>query len=123
MRNIPFCRGTALRTLSIFLLAVVFLMQFILIESKSSQANAAERYQLVTKWGSKGTGDGQFNEPWGIAVDSSGNVYVTDTSNNCIQKFDASGTFISKWGSSGSGDGQFNELRGVCGFIWKCICR
>ena len=114
MKNMPFCKDTALRAIPVFLLAVVSIIQFILIESNASQANAAERYQLVTKWGSKGTGDGQFNDPWGIAVDSSGNVYVTDTSNNCVQKFDSNGTFISKWGSSGSGDGQFNELRGVC---------
>ena len=33
---------------------------------------------FITKWGSTGTGDGQFLFPWGIAVDGSGNVYVGD---------------------------------------------
>ena len=42
---------------------------------------------LITKWGSYGTGDGQFNGPSGIAVDSSGNVYVADTNNYRIQVF------------------------------------
>jgi DNA-binding beta-propeller fold protein YncE len=42
---------------------------------------------LVTAWGSRGTGDGRFNEPSGIAVDGIGNVYVADTGNNRIQKF------------------------------------
>ena len=38
----------------------------------------ANGYSFVTKWGSNGTADGQFISPDGIAVDSSGNVYVTD---------------------------------------------
>ena len=48
---------------------------------------AAETYQFVTKWGSEGTNEGQFNAPFGIAVDSAGNVYVTDRSNARVQKF------------------------------------
>ena len=67
----------------------------------------------ITKWGSYGSGDGQFNAPSGVAVDSSGNVYVADTDNHRIQKFNSSGGFITKWGSSGSGDGQFNYPYGV----------
>ena len=33
---------------------------------------------FITKWGSHGSGDGQFYYPNGVAVDSSGNVYVAD---------------------------------------------
>jgi DNA-binding beta-propeller fold protein YncE len=44
-------------------------------------------YTLVKTWGSLGSGDGQFNYPYGIAVDPSGNIYVADTINNRIQKF------------------------------------
>jgi len=54
-----------------------------------------------------------FNWPYGIALDSSGNVYVADTYNHRVQKFTSSGHFVTKWGSQGSGDGQFNEPYGI----------
>ena len=47
----------------------------------------------ITKWGSRGGGDGQFNSPTGVAFDSKGYVYITDTGNrrrlinSRIQKF------------------------------------
>src|SRR5713226_3775049 len=68
---------------------------------------------FVTKWGSFGSGDGQFNLPDGLGVDSSGNVYVADAGNSRIQKFTSGGAFITKWGGLGSGDGQFNIPEGV----------
>ena len=39
-----------------------------------------------------GSGPGQFTNPDDLAVDSAGNVYVADTTNNRIQKFTAGGT-------------------------------
>jgi DNA-binding beta-propeller fold protein YncE len=64
-------------------------------------------------WGSWGSGNGQFDWPSGVAVDSSGNVYVADTGNNRIQKFTSAGAFITQWGSYGSGNGQFDWPAGV----------
>jgi DNA-binding beta-propeller fold protein YncE len=55
--------------------------------------------QFVTQWGSVGAGDGQFGasdptnptrvvlSPFGIAVDTQGNIYVSDMVNNRIMKF------------------------------------
>jgi DNA-binding beta-propeller fold protein YncE len=40
---------------------------------------------------------GELNEPIGIAVDGAGNVYVADTNNQRIQKFDPSGKFAAAW--------------------------
>jgi DNA-binding beta-propeller fold protein YncE len=45
---------------------------------------------FITKWGSEGEGDGQFQCLIGIVVDSSGNVYVTDIENHRIQVFSPS---------------------------------
>lgn len=63
--------------------------------------------------GTAGSADGQFSGPFGIAADSSGNVYVSDSGNDRIQKFDSSGSFATKWGSSGAGAGQFNDVESV----------
>jgi hypothetical protein len=71
-----------------------------------------------------GPGDtASFNGPGGIAVDSAGNVYVGDTSNNRIRKIDPSGNVttlagngIQGWadGTGGaSGSTEFNGPRGV----------
>jgi DNA-binding beta-propeller fold protein YncE len=88
---------------------------------------------FLAKWGTSGIAEGQFSSPRGIAVDSEGNVYVVDSGNNRIQKFDSSGTFLRMWGwgvktgahtlevctsgcqagISGSGDGQLQYPRGV----------
>ena len=43
-------------------------------------------------------GDGQFREPWGIAVGADGTIFVADTWNGRIQVFDSQGNFLRKWG-------------------------
>jgi tripartite motif-containing protein 71 len=68
---------------------------------------------FITKWGSKGEGDGQFFSPGAVALDSADKVYVADQLNHRIQKFDSGGTFITKWGNKGVGDGQFEFPRAV----------
>jgi tripartite motif-containing protein 71 len=68
---------------------------------------------FLYKWGSYGSGDGQFSEPWGIAVDSNENVYVVDRNNNRIQVFSNTGTFLRKWGTYGTDDGQFIGPTGI----------
>ena len=77
--------------------------------------------KFITKWGGH---DGEFHfamqykEDWNagvtlnlgcLAIDGKGQVYVTDTGNSRIQKFDANGNFLAGWGSAGEGDGQFSD--------------
>jgi len=66
----------------------------------------AQAPTYLYQWGTYGTGDGQFNLPFGVAVDASGNVYVADYYNNRIQKFASDGTYVTQWGTYGGGDGQ-----------------
>ena len=47
---------------------------------------------------------GTFNEPWGVAVGPDGSVYVSDTWNHRVQKFDVTGKFIKLWGTFGQSD-------------------
>jgi hypothetical protein len=58
--------------------------------------------KFIRKWGTEGSGNGQFQDPNGVAVDSAGNAFVSDGDNNRIQKFTNTGKFIRKWGSFGS---------------------
>ncbi len=53
-----------------------------------------------TKWGTTGAGDGEFDNTGGVVVDSEGYVYVADSGNHRIQKFDSNGNFIDKWNVS-----------------------
>jgi YD repeat-containing protein len=64
--------------------------------------------------GTAGTGSGQFDEPRGLATESaSGNLYVTDMSNDRVQEITTAGAFVSKFGSAGAGPGQFSAPMGV----------
>ena len=76
-------------------------------------AYGIEKYTFSKTWGSSGTGDGQFMFPHSLAIDRYGNIYVTDTGNNRVQKFSSSGSFITKWGEEGSADGQFSQLHDI----------
>jgi DNA-binding beta-propeller fold protein YncE len=72
---------------------------------------------LVTTWGSGGRGEGQFAfsgpELTGgfVAVDEEDNVYVSDTYNNRVQKFDGNGVFLTVWATE-AGEGVPLKLPG-----------
>jgi tripartite motif-containing protein 71 len=61
------------------------------------------------KWGTKGTGDGEFNEPVDVRVAPNGSVYVADLVNDRVQYFTEAGSFLGKWGESGATPGQFDR--------------
>ena len=60
-----------------------------------------------------GSGLGEFNNPYGVSVDGSGNVYVADYANHRIQKLTLSSNTWSEWkksgGGAGNGLGEFNN--------------
>ena len=68
---------------------------------------------FVTKWSTNGSLDGEFIRSQGVAVASDGSIYVSDTNNHQIQKFNSDGVFVIKWGTQGSGDWEFKSPVGV----------
>jgi sugar lactone lactonase YvrE len=53
--------------------------------------------QVLRTWGSKGNGDGQFDDPTSVVVDTTNKVYVADPINRRLQVFDSDGKFLTKW--------------------------
>ena len=65
-----------------------------------------DKDQLVRKFGSKGSNNGQFIDPRGVTFDSHNHLYVVDSGNNRVQKFDTNGNYLLQFGSKGDSDGQ-----------------
>lgn len=69
--------------------------------------------------GSLGSGNGQFNQPLGIATAApgggvpNGDVWVVDSKNNRVQRLNSKGEYLSQIGSAGTGNGQFSEPRAI----------
>jgi len=55
--------------------------------------------QLVRSLGGAGSGDGEFLEPRGVAVDAAGRIFVADTGNRRVQLFGADGQWLSTLGT------------------------
>ena len=104
-----------------FFLSCLVSLAVALLTAYLTPATATAEFGLLTKWGGfcsvyeqgiEGC-NGNFDFPAGMALDPSGNVYVADSDNDRIQKFDSNGGFITKWGIYGSDDGQFDRPSGV----------
>jgi DNA-binding beta-propeller fold protein YncE len=101
--------------LSIPLLVIIGLLFLsIMYFTASAFSPQSKEYEFVKKWGSEGTGDGQFRRPHDLDLDPSEKyLYTIDRDGNRVQVFDKNGTFIKKWGSEGTGDGQFDYAYSV----------
>lgn len=54
-----------------------------------------------------------MGQPGGLTLDNQGNIYVSDTFNARIQKFNPEGQYLLQFGSLGEGDGQFQTPGGI----------
>lgn len=83
-----------------------------------TEFNRVEKFTLagefVLLWGSDsngfpiGNGEDDTSTPLGLALDSAGFVYVVESSNYRVHKFNANGEHVAFWGEFGTGPGQFN---------------
>jgi DNA-binding beta-propeller fold protein YncE/subtilisin family serine protease len=63
---------------------------------------------LQSSFGSTGSGNGQLKRPQGAAVDAEGNVWVADSENHRVQKFNSKGEYVAQFGTKGIGNGQLD---------------
>ena len=80
----------------------------------SSQSFGANDHRFISEWGEHGkTEGGMFYFPQALSIDGEGSIYVTDSGNARVQKFDSDGHFLASWGSSGTENGQFDYPVGI----------
>ncbi len=67
--------------------------------------------KFLLDFGSHGHGPGQVEVPHGLALDSSGRVFVADRWNNRVSIFSPTGRFITAWTQFGRPSGIFIDAR------------
>lgn len=72
-----------------------------------------ESGELIAKIGEPGPDNGQFHWPTRLALDSEGNIYVTDFMKFRIQKFDKDGRFAKQIGELGTFPGATPRPKGI----------
>ena len=65
--------------------------------------------QFLDAFGSRGSGPGEFDLPWGLTVDADGNIYVADWGNSRVQKLTASGQHLQSFGEAGHDQVELNH--------------
>src|SRR5690606_13065339 len=70
-------------------------------------------YTYWGQYGQRGTGNDDFWDPIGIAVDINGNFYFADSVNSRVKKPDFDWSFLSTWTSSGYDLGRFQFPYGM----------
>ena len=67
----------------------------------------------VLCFGEKGSGEGMFKNPLGVAVTDKDEILVADCLNHRVQVFDSNGTFLRSFGHKGENAGEFNFPIGI----------
>ena len=78
---------------------------------RSLKTLGINRMDEAEGWLMSGEEPGEFDEPQGVALDGEGNLFVADTGNHRIQKFNPAGEFLLAFGEEGDGAGQFRYPR------------
>ncbi|MEA2215680.1 MAG: hypothetical protein QOK19_1241 [Solirubrobacteraceae bacterium] len=88
-------------TARVLLCAMLGCICLLLVAASSASAlrQRGHEFSEAQSFGSPGSGDGQFKEASGVAVnEASGDVYVVDSGNNRVERFNAAHEFVSAWG-------------------------
>ena len=84
-----------------------------------------ETFQLMEIWGQSslsgapqpGSAPGQFNTPWTLSMDSSGNAYIVDYGNQRVQKFNAIGDVVPTFWNNVQASGLLHQPTDVA--VWE----
>jgi len=63
--------------------------------------------KFLKAWGHHGAAPGEFDVPHGLAMDSTGRLFVADRANNRIQVFDPNGKLLAVWKQFGRPSGIY----------------
>ena len=69
--------------------------------------------EKILSFGTHGSGHGQFQSPYGVAVSNEGDILVSDIDNHRIQKFTDKGRFLAAVGTKGNGHLEFHFPAGI----------
>ena len=72
-----------------------------------------KRYIPVLSFGQKGESVGEFNGPWGVAVNYRDEIAVTELWNGRVSVFSSDGTHLRSFGRWGQKNGEFNLPSGI----------
>ena len=82
-------------------------------ENRHSVSVYGKKSKRILSFGELGEAEGQFNQPIGVCTDYEGQIYVADSKNNRVQKFDTDGNFLAAFTGEDSSCGALKSPTGV----------
>ncbi len=78
----------------------------------------------IEQWGQSGSGPGQLNGAFDIALSPTGNIYVSEYYGHRVSVFDSDYNYLTSFGGYGGGMGTFNHVFGLAidrsGWVYVC---
>ena len=93
---------------------ILLLSLCVLLTATWSRGQSDYSLKLLYTFGSEGDQPDQFRSPLAISIGPEGNIYIADTGNNRIQKFNKRGVFLKYVGGFGWETEQFDRPVDVC---------